>query len=480
MNQGMKSHSSTPKLKTHIKLIKLNNNKSKRKHPILKDKLPKLSNKLDHTTSLSLTLNNQRTLNQNIPSYTQRQLFKKIDIDSLTNNNTNNNEHTNSIPLETQSYSHKLPSNLHKPRALLLQKLNNCSLNDFNNNNNNNCNNLIDFNHNYKTIYKQYTSPQNAKYLTIETQSAHYTQPLLNLYPKSKPYNKSSFNYSPSPSLGHSQLGFTATLPSFYNYLRNEKYSPQHTLNKTSFDGFNNSHNKSNISFINEKCTEIEHSVMTIQNNLLNNTKPIPIVEYNKARRKSILQKHRKTMKVLNNIPITQPQQDEDDGSNGFQHIKIFSRLKQTEESNKEKDDIMDDVLSKDEINDEKYHERMFSNCRRTTIRALQELNCIDKLNPSVAFHDNKTVKRILILTHDNKYSNKLINKATQDKKRMKKKLSPYKIKINVKEQTCAERLNKKTDALLQMVRNTVKLKNRFYDKYRKIQIKLDEYNENN
>ena len=472
MKHGIKSHSSTPKLKTHIKLIKLNNSKIKRKHPHLKDKLPKLSNKIDHIASLSLTLNNQRTLHPTIPFYTHRQIIKKLNIDSITNNNCN--EYTNSIQAETPSYYHKVSSNLYKPRALLLQKLNNCSMNEYN------CNNIIEVNHNYNTIYNQYNSPKNAKYLTIETQSSHYNQPQLNLHSKSKAYNnnnnnKSSFN-SPSPSLGHSQLGFTATLPSFYNYLRNEKYSPQHTLNKTSFDGFNNSHNKSNISFINEKCSEIEYSVMTIQNNLLNNTKPIPIVEYNKARRKSILQKHRKTIKVLNNIPITQPQHEE---NNKFKHIKLFSRSKQHEEGKKEKDEIMNDVLSKDEINDDNYHERMFSNCRRTTIRALQELNCIDKLNPSVAFHDNKTVKRILILTHDNKYHNKSVNKGIEDNKEMKKKLSStYKVKLNVKEQTCAERLNKKTDALLQMVKNTVKLKNRFYDKYKKIQIKLDEYND--
>ena len=94
-------------------------------------------------------------------------------------------------------------------------------------------------------------------------------------------------------------------------------------------------------------------------------------------------------------------------------------------------------------------------------------MKCIDILNPMVAYKDNKNLQKHLILNEDDKYRKMLkSNNVCYYKGKKCKDNNTFWIKEKKGHSTCAEKLMKQNDEIMNLLKSTSKLKEKLYKKY--------------
>ena len=273
-------------------------------------------------------------------------------------------------------------------------------------------------------------------------QSAKHQFPFINSF---RLNNKSKTKYLNTTSL--------LTQNVFLSPSSSSNNNPIPHNNKSTFKRKNKiNHTTIGIPLLTNKCNEIEDNYMNIQDNIL-------------------LTKCKSKQEIRNN-QRNKTQKELKERLNLISHeLKgNFNRTDCVDVNKIQHDDIMKDVLDEGVIVNEQYHEKMFLNCRYKTIRALLEMKCIDILNPMVAYKDNKNLRKHLILIDDDKYRKMLKSNNVSDYKGKKvvkcKKDNTFWIKEKKVYSTCAEKLMKQNDEIMNMLKSTSKLKEKLYKKY--------------
>ena len=255
--------------------------------------------------------------------------------------------------------------------------------------------------------------------------------------------NKSKTKYLNKTSL-LTQNVLLSSSPSSFNH-------PIPHNNKSAFKRKNKiNHTTIGIPLLTNKCNEIEDNYINIQDNiLLTKCKSKHEIRYNQRN------KTQKELKERLNLAGNALESN----FNDTDCVKV-KKL--------DHNDILKDVLDEGVIVNEQYHEKMFLNCRYKTIRALLEMKCIDILNPMVAYQDNKNVRRHLILNEDDQYRKMLKSNVGcyKGKKGMNYKENAFWTKKRKDHSTCAEKLMKQNDEIMNMLKSTSKLKEKLYKKY--------------
>ena len=224
--------------------------------------------------------------------------------------------------------------------------------------------------------------------------------------------------------------------------------------NKNTFKRKNKiNHTTIGIPLLTNKCNEIEDNYINIQDNIL-----LTKCKSKQEIRNNQRNKTQKELKDRLNLISNELKCDFNNRKDYCVNIK-----KKTQYDN----DIMKDVLDDGVVVNEQYHEKMFLNCRYKTFRALIEMKCIDILNPMVAYKDNKNLQKHLILNEDDKYRKMLkSNNVCYYKGKKCKDNNTFWIKEKKGHSTCAEKLMKQNDEIMNLLRSTSKLKEKLYKKY--------------
>ena len=193
------------------------------------------------------------------------------------------------------------------------------------------------------------------------------------------------------------------------------------------------------------KCNEIEDKVVSINNNIM------LIKSKSKCEKRS--DKRTRTQKEMK-------------GKLNIQNVICSNK-----EHSSAKDEIIKDILDEKELCDNKFHKKLYSNCRNNTIRALMEFQCINSLSPTIAYQDNKNVRKYLITTNENeKYSMMLKNNYEDITNENEEML--FWMKKKKKEESCAKKLTKQTNTIIQLMNLTIQMKEDFFNKHGKIKHK--------
>lgn len=146
---------------------------------------------------------------------------------------------------------------------------------------------------------------------------------------------------------------------------------------------------------------------------------------------------------------------------------KYDEKMKKEKEKKKKDEEIINDVIDEKDKNNKKYNEMLLLNMRTKTMRIMQEMKCIEKVTPYLAYHENDTVKRIFSF-RGNHYI--LGDKTNDDKKAFsvpkKKHLLLHK-HFNL---TKAQQLMNQTEKMLHLVNKSYKLNLKLKEKLSKYQ----------
>lgn len=145
-------------------------------------------------------------------------------------------------------------------------------------------------------------------------------------------------------------------------------------------------------------------------------------------------------------------------------------KIKKEKEKKKKDEEIINDVIDERDINNKKYNELLLLNMRSKTMRIMQEMKCIEKVTPYLAYHENDTVKRIFSFKGD---------KYLLDEKN-KKDYKPYSVPKKKKyilltkplHSSKAQNLMNQTDKMLHLVNKNYKLNLKLTEKLSKLQKK--------
>ena len=200
-----------------------------------------------------------------------------------------------------------------------------------------------------------------------------------------------------------------------------------------------------NIPFLTGKCNEIEDKVVSINNNIM----------LIKSKSKCSMRNNKRTR--------TQ--------NESKRKLNIKNVISNNNKEHSAKDEIIKDILDDKELLDNKFHKKLYSNCRNNTIRALMEFQCINSLSPAIAYQDNKNVRKYLITTNENeKYSMMLKNNYEDGVNEREEML--FWMKRKKKEESCAKKLTKQTNTIIQLMNLTLQMKEDFFNKHGKIKHK--------
>ena len=288
-----------------------------------------------------------------------------------------------------------------------------------------------------------HTSKHNEHLSRKSIQSEKYKFPFINSF---RLNNKSKTKYINNTSLLTQNTLLSPSSPSLINIIPHNNKSTFKRKSKMN-------HTTIGIPLLTNKCNEIEDNYINIQDNIL-----LTKCKSKQEIRNNLRNKTQKELKDRLNLMSNELKCD-------FTNRKDY--CVKVKKKNVQYDDIMKDVLDDGVVVNEQYHEKMFLNCRYKTFRALIEMKCIDILNPMVAYKDNKNLREHLILNEDDKYRKMLKSNNVYYHKRMKCKVNNTSwIKEKKGHSTCAEKLMKQNDEIMNLLKSTSKLKEKLYKKY--------------
>ena len=289
-----------------------------------------------------------------------------------------------------------------------------------------------------------HTSKHNEHLSRKSIQSEKYKFPFINSF---RLNNKSKTKYINNTSLLTQNVLLSPSSPSLINII---PHNNKNTFKRKS----KMNHTTIGIPLLTNKCNEIENNYINIQDNIL-----LTKCKSKQEIRNNLRNKTQKELKDRLNLMSNELKCD-------FTNRKDYC-VKVKKKNVQYDDDIMKDVLDDGVVVNEQYHEKMFLNCRYKTFRALIEMKCIDILNPMVAYKDNKNLREHLILNEDDKYRKMLKSNNVYYHKRMKCKVNNTSwIKEKKGHSTCAEKLMKQNDEIMNLLKSTSKLKEKLYKKY--------------
>lgn len=200
-----------------------------------------------------------------------------------------------------------------------------------------------------------------------------------------------------------------------------------------------------NIPFLTGKCNEIEDKVVSINNNIM----------LIKSKSKCSMRNNKRTR--------TQ--------NESKRQLNLKNVISNNNKEHGAKDEIIKDILDEKELLDNKYHKKLYSNCRNNTIRALMEFQCINSLSPTIAYQDNKNVRKYLITTNENEKYNMMLKNNYEDGVNEREEMLFW-MKRKKKEESCAKKLTKQTNTIIQLMNLTIQMKEDFFNKHGKIKHK--------
>lgn len=234
------------------------------------------------------------------------------------------------------------------------------------------------------------------------------------------PTNKNTFFYRPHNPIGIHKRTLLAL---------------KANINKTTIS--NSEYSTTRIKRINEKCLNITENSELIKHTILH----IPLQEQT-----TLSSSFRKQLENL----------DEN------YHKKS--------EQKKRNNEIFNDVIDEKDKKNKEYNELQLLNMRSKTMRILQELNCIEKLTPYVAYHEHSSVKRIFSIR-----GNRYIDDVTKSESVPTKNTAM----IIKKKEFSAKTLMKQTNKLLRLVNKSYNLRKKLNDQLLKCQSSKNYGNDN-
>lgn len=142
-------------------------------------------------------------------------------------------------------------------------------------------------------------------------------------------------------------------------------------------------------------------------------------------------------------------------------------KIQKEKEKKKKDEEIINDVIDEKDKNNKKYNEMLLLDMRSKTMRIMQEMKCIEKVTPYLAYHENDTVKRIFSF-RGNRY---LLDEKTNDDKKTfsvpKKKHTLLHEHFNISK---AQKLMNQTNKMLHLVNKSYKLNMKLNEKLSKYQ----------
>lgn len=216
-------------------------------------------------------------------------------------------------------------------------------------------------------------------------------------------------------------------------------YKPYESI-RTFYSKYNNNRNKNNsnltIQNINKKCSELTESSTILKNNILQYPIDTNLLTLSASFKKKL--------------------EDYDE------------KIKKEKEKQKKDEEIINDVIEEKDKNNKNYNELLLLNMRSKTMRIMQEMKCIQKVTPYLAYHENNTIKRIFSFKGD-KYL--LDQKNNNDYK-------PYSVPKKNKNTLLTKSLNSskaqnlmnQTNKMLHLVNKNYKLNLRLTEKLSKLQ----------
>ena len=134
------------------------------------------------------------------------------------------------------------------------------------------------------------------------------------------------------------------------------------------------------------------------------------------------------------------------------QYNKIIEEEKNREEQGKKRKDVRHNDIKKDLLDPKvkmtkAYNERIVKNMRSKYLRVLQESECILKVNPNVAYHNEKCVKRIFEVDAERKKNEASLQRELRERHK------------NV------EKFMQNTQTIINIVNSSYKLNKRIYEK---------------
>ena len=204
-----------------------------------------------------------------------------------------------------------------------------------------------------------------------------------------------------------------------------------------------------NIPFLAGRCNEIEDKVVSINNNIL----------LIKSKSKCEMRGDKRT----------KAQKEESKRKLNLRHV-LRSKKQLNVKEHSGKDEIIKDILDEKELLDNTFHRKLYSNCRNNTIRALMEFQCINSLSPTIAYQDNKHVRKYLITTNENEKYSMMLKNNYEDANESEDML--FWMKNKKQEESCATKLTKQTNTIIQLMNLTIQMKEDFFNKHGKIKHK--------
>lgn len=216
-------------------------------------------------------------------------------------------------------------------------------------------------------------------------------------------------------------------------------YKPYESI-RTFYSKYNNNRNKNNsnltIQNINKKCSELTESSTILKNNILQYPIDTNLLTLSASFKKKL--------------------EDYDE------------KIKKEKEKQRKDEEIINDVIEEKDKNNKNYNELLLLNMRSKTMRIMQEMKCIQKVTPYLAYHENNTIKRIFSFKGD-KYL--LDQKNNNDYK-------PYSVPKKNKNTLLTKSLNSskaqnlmnQTNKMLHLVNKNYKLNLRLTEKLSKLQ----------
>lgn len=234
------------------------------------------------------------------------------------------------------------------------------------------------------------------------------------------PTNKNNFFYKPHNPIGIHKRTLRAL---------------KANINRTTISLNDNSTSK--IKSINEKCLNITENSELIRNTILN-------------------------------FPLQEQMTFSSSFRRQLEHLDEIYHKKS--EQKKRNEEIFNDVIDEKDKKNKEYNELQLLNMRSKTMRILQELDCIEKVTPYVAFREHDSIKRIFSI-RGNRYMNDVAKSESVPKKNTS-------IIIKKKEFN-AKTLMRQTNKLLRLVNKSYSLKKKLTEQLIKCQSSKNYGNDN-